>query len=694
MAFVLVTGGISLVSVSPSAEPVADRLLAGVRVSERPGCTIVRIEFNARAQYQSHFPLATGDELRIQVNPLDRSPSTQPPLGGLEALRAPTSERASIHAIELEQAASGSKLTVYFRRTVSFKVAQGIDFKSLLIAIAGPAPSANCLPVQDAATAESGAGEGWQSTVKPAAKAAPAGDNDARRAALLSEARTALQNSNPDRAVQLLTKIIEGGASAQRQEAQELLGLARERRGQLAHARAEYQDYLREFPSGAGADRVKARLAAIETAGDKQPATAPQLPPSGAQNIRLGTDSDAGAVTRPIAERQAIREEKSPSPWTISQYGSASTYYNLNQGGRGFIETPRTNVGWDREDPYKTYQNTFLSSLDYNARFDSATYSGQIRFSATEQGDLLPTGLNQTRISSLYFDGRAKEEGVSLRVGRQSSTSGGVLGRFDGVLGGYQWNETTKVTAVAGSPVELSSDSPFAHSRYFYGVGVESKPFGKWLETGAYYFEQFSEGLVERQSLGLEGRMVKDTFSAYGGVDYDIYFGQLNSFMLTGNKVFSDQSTASINLDYRRSPILLLSNALQGQGVYTLSELLRRYTMTEVDQLALDRTAQSYTATAAYARPLNSWLQWSSDLTINYLSGMPASAGVDAVAPVGAAYYGSTQLIGNGFFADGDTASVGLRYASTTTSDRYMVETSMNYPITRDWRVGSTVRLG
>lgn len=32
-----------------------------------------------------------------------------------------------------------------------------------------------------------------------------------------------------------------------------MLGLARERNGQLAHAKAEYEEYLREYPNGEGA---------------------------------------------------------------------------------------------------------------------------------------------------------------------------------------------------------------------------------------------------------------------------------------------------------------------------------------------------------------------------------------------------------------------------------------------------------
>ena len=49
-------------------------------------------------------------------------------------------------------------------------------------------------------------------------------------------------------------------------EAQEYLGLARERNGQLAHAKAEYRIYLAKYPEGEDAQRVRQRLDALVTA--------------------------------------------------------------------------------------------------------------------------------------------------------------------------------------------------------------------------------------------------------------------------------------------------------------------------------------------------------------------------------------------------------------------------------------------
>src|ERR1019366_2135094 len=82
----------------------------------------------------------------------------------------------------------------------------------------------------------------------------------------MDEARAALHKSNLGAVIQLLTKILKYPESQYSAEAQELLGVARQKSGQLAEARAEYEDYLRRYPTGEQSERVRQRLAGIETA--------------------------------------------------------------------------------------------------------------------------------------------------------------------------------------------------------------------------------------------------------------------------------------------------------------------------------------------------------------------------------------------------------------------------------------------
>ena len=76
-------------------------------------------------------------------------------------------------------------------------------------------------------------------------------------------------------------------------------------------------------------------------------------------------------------------------------------------------------------------------------------------------------------VSSLYLDGKHKESGISGRLGRQSRFSGGVLGRFDGALAGFEAAKDVQLNIVAGSPVERSRDEPFSNEAYFYGISAD-----------------------------------------------------------------------------------------------------------------------------------------------------------------------------------------------------------------------------
>ena len=78
---------------------------------------------------------------------------------------------------------------------------------------------------------------------------------------ILHDARSALEKHQYPEAVDLLTRLLRQPEFPARAECQELMGLVRERAGQLAQAKAEYEEYLRRYPDGAGAARVRAPVA-------------------------------------------------------------------------------------------------------------------------------------------------------------------------------------------------------------------------------------------------------------------------------------------------------------------------------------------------------------------------------------------------------------------------------------------------
>ncbi len=80
----------------------------------------------------------------------------------------------------------------------------------------------------------------------------------------MDEARAAIKKGNFAQAIQLLTKAVNRAENQYSAEAQELLGVAHQKSGQLVEARSEYEDYLQRYPNSEGTERVRQRLDGID----------------------------------------------------------------------------------------------------------------------------------------------------------------------------------------------------------------------------------------------------------------------------------------------------------------------------------------------------------------------------------------------------------------------------------------------
>ena len=686
------------------AEPAAEKLLSSVSVSERDACAVIKIEFNSRVQYVSHMPLTSGDELRITLKPVEQRQAVPGAAVEQESLHAPANDRASVHAIELGPDATGAALSLYFKHKVAYKIAPGAGFKSILIAIPGPEPKASCVPsLGGASKADNGKSAGaLEPSQSPLRRAI--NDEDLTPEMLdvtMKGVREALPQGDVDRAINLLSKVLAARDRRYAQEAKELLGVAHEKKGMIADAKADYQDYLALYPKGPGTDRVRARLTVLDQSGpslfdqlkkSQMDAALPVPPPIGDGKVK---DGIAAASSANWGETQnGAQQKKDPKASTITQNGSASLYYNRNQGGRDFFVPPRLQLGWDKENVYQLYQNNVFGTIDYDGRFDNAEFTGRVHVSSSQDNRYISGQNDETAISALYFDGKAKESGISGRIGRQTVYSGGVLGRFDGVSASYQIDENIKFNAVTGAPVERSRDAPFLNDSYFYGISADFDHWRQGVDSSLYFFDQRTDGLVDRQGIGTELRYSDEAMSGFATVDYDIHYLELNEAVLTGTYIFPGFSTLGLNFDYRRAPLIFTSNALQSQGVASLSDLLKIYTHDDIERFSLDRTAKSYSAGANVSHPLNEHLLFSGDVTLTYVSGTPASGGVAASPSMGTEFYSSMQLTQSDVFTAGDSYTGSLRFADSQTAFRYMIEGSARYPVTNDWRLGPVLRLG
>jgi tetratricopeptide (TPR) repeat protein len=658
-----------------TAEPVVDRALSGAQILNRNGCSVLKVSFNFRIQYASHFPLVQGDELRISVRAIDRAQAAALALLQREAIRAPVSRFAAIKAIDFElNPAGGPILRIQFDRPVAYQVAQGHDFESIIVAISGPTPSPSCKPDYPRES------EAWSTTVTvPAAPAATprnkergAGkisDPDLRAAAAsMDEARAALRKGNFAGAIALLAKVLKYPENEHSAEAQELIGVARQKSGQADAARSEYEDYLRRYTSGEGHDRVKQRLAGIVTStGDEK------------EKLR-GSKSQQGGIAG-----------LGGSTWSMS--GSVSQFYIRNDSFRTVRDPSLPPILTSDPDAHRVHQNSLLSSFDLIAAWSNAEMKSKFRFSGTEEhsfnGDKEIVG-----IAALYGETTIKPWDLTARLGRQTRSSGGVQGRFDGALVSWQGTPWARVNVVGGSPVVSRKDTPFKDDKYFYGASVDFGPFWGGFETSLFAIEQRDRALLDRQAIGAEFRYFDPTKSAFATIDYDVHFNQLNAAIFSGSWTLADKSTINGGLDYRKAPYLSAWTALQGQPFLTLYDMLKLRTKEEIDQLAIDRTATYKSATAGYTRPLTENLQVSVDATVTNVEGTIASGGVDGIPGSGNEYYYSAQLIGTSIFRPGDMYIAGLRFADRADSNLYVLDLNSRFPLTEAFRISPRLRLG
>ena len=123
------------------------------------------------------------------------------------------------------------------------------------------------------------------------------------RAQLLRDARTALEKHQYPEAVDLLTRLLRQPEYPARADAQELMGLVRERAGQLAQAKAEYEEYLRRYPGPARARRASAP----GCRRSPRPRSPPSRPASSARpRIGRWTMAGSAALTYQYGKDQTV----------------------------------------------------------------------------------------------------------------------------------------------------------------------------------------------------------------------------------------------------------------------------------------------------------------------------------------------------------------------------------------------------
>ncbi|MFQ5473653.1 MAG: hypothetical protein ACE5FA_12320, partial [Dehalococcoidia bacterium] len=404
--------------------------------------------------------------------------------------------------------------------------------------------------------------------------------------------------------------------------------------------------YLVLYPEGPGAVRVRQRLAALETAR-KRP-------------------------------KRKLRKPKARKPIT-EFYGSFSQFYNRDENF--------SDLGG------KVVTRSLLASdVDLTVRKRTSNYELSTVFFGGYDFDFLDTAESEARLSRFYMDLLDRRRHLSARIGRQTRSSGGVLGRFDGALLSYQFRSQVTANLVAGYPTDSSVLSRLDTEKHFVGFSLDLGTFADRWDFNTFIVRQQAAGILDRLAVGGEVRYFHPSHSFFSLVDYDIDYKEMNILLLVGNWIRPDNTIINFSIDYRNSPSLATSNALQGQAVNSLTELLQFFTEDEVRRFARDRTARSKSFMVGVTHPLNEKLQIGGDFTVSELSSTTGSGGVAATPGTGFELFYSAQLIGSSLLKQGDIAILGLRYADASTSDTITLNLNTRYPYSRKLRLNPRLR--
>lgn len=458
----------------------------------------------------------------------------------------------------------------------------------------------------------------------------------------MDDARQAMIEAQYDRAILTYRELLVLPEHPYLRDALELLGLAYERKGDFKQAQQEYRRYLQLYPKGDGSERVKQRLAGLETAL-----------------------WEAGPTLK--AEKKRTRG----SEW--HSYGVLAQYL-------------RRDVSSYDDDPSVVNQYGLTTLIDVTTRRRTDTWDIKSRVSADMLHEIEDGAESGARVKNLYMDISRRQQGLSFKLGRQNAYGGGVLGRYDGLNLGWRFSPQYRVGVIYGMPVQSTVESLDRNTK-FYGVNLETGLWANRWEINGYYIEQKNRGAMDRQALGAEVRYLHSDVNVYSIIDYDIYFRSLNLFSTQGSWVTSQKDIYTFILDYRNAPPIATSNALIGQTVQTLSELRLIYSEAQIKALAEDRTPQSTIFMVGYTHNIRETLRWNIDVSANRISSMPASGGVEEVPSNGVGYYISTQFTATNIWHKGDSHIAGLGVNSSGTSNTATVFINSLFMLGDKWYV-------
>lgn len=457
---------------------------------------------------------------------------------------------------------------------------------------------------------------------------------------LLGSSQSALLNDRTEMAIGTLNRLLELPPNMQSQVAQKLIGEAREKNGEYAKARVEYETYLKLYPNATDIKEVKNRLLGLSAMETAKP-------------VKVVT-------TR--TPKKFVADEK------MAVFGSLAQYYYKGIAHTDTMDA--TGAAPTSSSVSLTDQSMLISSFDITGRQRSETTDTKIVFRDSYNANNLPGKPRVNRVSAAFFEQGARDKSYMYRLGRQSGSSGGVPGRFDGAVAGYSFNPTWRINGVMGIPVEFTSGG---ESKKFVGVSADLTRLPEQWSGSGYFVEQRAGGFADRRAIGAEAHYFDAKRNYMSQLEYDALFKEINIGTFQGNWTTEAGDNYFMIADHRKSPSLELANALSNQTVQTLAELLAQPGMS-MDTLRADAKALSANSNMLMVgmnRPYTPNVRLGGDFRITNTSGTGATTGVTtgttstgqpASSGSGNTYTYSLQATGNNLFFENDLGVMSASY--------------------------------
>ncbi|HPH06855.1 MAG TPA: hypothetical protein PL131_13375 [Methylotenera sp.] len=487
----------------------ANKVLDKVEIVQAKSETEIHIEFLTQVRYVRHFP-NNAEASRIQIFlefPQEKSISSK-----REFINSPSSDSIPSFIVNYPDQKANS-IGVRFKLPIKFSITPDNSGRGIVIRVPKELKATDTEPLVEVTQSVDNA----QLTDVPD-RGAGMTDND-YAAMLVADAKAARGQGDHPKAIQLLNATLALPTNNYSQEAQELIGNSREKMGEKTKAKAEYEAYLKLYPKGEGAERVRARIAAIERTLEK-------------------------TSTSSVGDKKVFKDIHENTV-----YGSWNQYY-YDAHSHNYPNSGKNSTTHD--------QSSLVSAIDLTARFRHNEWDNKIVFRDTQTMNFLPDSASRNRLQAAYVEINNKDSDFLARLGRQNGNSGGVLGRFDGAWFRYGFTPQYKLNFVAGTLDEYDID----YRRHFYGLNLDIGPINEKWSGNAFFIEQTVDHFIDRRGVGGELRYFDMGKSVYSLVDYDTFYDRLNTAMVQGNWQATEKTNYNMLVETRKSPVLQLINSL------------------------------------------------------------------------------------------------------------------------------------